>query len=323
MGDGVLLSRSHLATCPAFHSLSGTENMANNSVYIAVVGPEIEYGVCRDSINNIGRRPGDALPRFIRATKGYEARNSHMEDWLRTDFDYALFLDHDMVYPPDTLERLRNHDVPYVSGYYMRRRYNPIAPVWFKPAPKNVWPMEPWIDEPERGKLLELGASGWGCILMHRKVALAVKEILKGEWLVAEDHMAIWPYDLPRIMRAVHGLEEITKADPVVPARMMRAALKDYQQTLTEEIRPLRGQKDDIVGSDLRFPFFAREAGYPLMGDPDTRVAHVLYYPVSPDDFTGIPDGVRATMKKNTRKTIKRHRKELKANLNNLERAGE
>ena len=297
------------------------EKMANNNVYLAVVGPEIEYGVCRDSINNIIRRPGDAYPRFIRATKGYEARNQHMEDWLKTEFDYALFLDHDMVYPPDTLERLRSHNVPFVSGYYMRRRYNPIAPVWFKPAPKHVWPMEPWMDEPERGKLLELGGSGWGCIYIHREVVLAVQEILKGEYLVAEDHMAIWPYDLPKVMKAIHGLEELVNT--AVPARMLRAALKEYQQILTEEIRPLRGVKDGYIGSDLRFPFFAREVGYKLMGDPDTRISHLLYYPVSPDDFTGVPDGLRAGMKKKTRGTVARHRRKIREYLNNLIEAGE
>ena len=297
--------------------------MANNNAYIVVVGPEIEYGVCRDSIHNIVRRAGDPYPRFIRATKGYEARNRHMEDWLdNTDLDYALFLDHDMVYQPDTLERLRRHEVPYVSGYYMRRRYNPIAPVWFKPAPKHVWPMEPWMDEPERGKLLKLGGSGWGCVLIHRGVALAVREILKGEWLVAEDHMAIWPYDLSQVMKAIHGLEEIVSADPVVPARMMRAAIKEYQQILTEEIRPLRGLKD-YVGSDLRFPFFAKEAGYQLMGDPDVRAAHLIYYPVSSDDFSGIPDGLREEMKKKMQRTVRNRRRKVKENLKNLIESGQ
>lgn len=318
-----MLSRSHLYL-PCFSFPSGMEKMANDNVYIAVVGPEIEYGVCRDSLNNIARRPGDSYPKFVRATKGYEARNQHMVDWLnKTNLDWALFLDHDMVYPPDTLERLRNHNVPFVSGYYMRRRYDPIAPVWFKPPPKHVWPMEPWMEDPELGKLHKLGGSGWGCVLLHRKVALAVQEILKGEYLVAEDHMAIWPYDLPRVMSAIHGLEDLVNGGTDIPARTLRSALKEYQQALTEEIKPLRGKKDSYIGSDLRFPFFAKEAGYQLMGDPDVRIGHLIYYPVHPNDFSGMAEGMRAEMKKRTRKTVVRHRRSIKSYLNNLERAGE
>jgi len=297
--------------------------MAENSVYIGSAGADVEHGVSRDSIENIQRRPGDALPLYIRATKGYEARSSHMADWLeKTDHGYALFLDSDMVYPPDTLERLRRHGVPYVSGYYMRRRYNPIAPVWFEPAPRYTWPMKPWLSEPERGKLHELGGSGWGCILMHREVALAVKEILKGEWPIIEDDMDIWPYDLKRLMKVVHGLEDLVNADPVIPARVLRSALKEYQEILTEEIKPLRGVNDP-VGSDLRFPYFARAAGYKLMGDPDVRIGHIVHYPVNPDDYTGMGEEMRAGMQKEMNKKVRGARKRLTEHLNNLLRAGE
>ena len=146
--------------------------------YIGVVGPESENGVCRDSIHNIGRRNGDEGPYFIRATKGYEARQEHVKQFLSSSHSFILFLDHDQIFPSDTLERLRSHGLPYVSGYYMRRRHNPIAPVWFKYGPNGVWPMEPMTEDPPREKLIKLGASGWGCVLVHRDVITAVRDIL-------------------------------------------------------------------------------------------------------------------------------------------------
>lgn len=286
------------------------------SCYVGVVGPEGEIGECRDSIESMRRQSADEFPVFSRGTKGYETRQLHFERWYgETRHPFALLLDHDMLYPPDTLERLRSHKLPYVSGYYLRRRYAPIAPVWFEYGPRGVFPLKPWTVEPERGRLHKLGASGWGCILIHREVVDAVNVILKGEMLVAEDDMDIWPYDLDKVMGAVKGLNDLADAPP--DHRNLLLALKAHALTLAQEIRVLRGSKTPI-GSDLRFPFYAREAGYTLMGDPDVRPGHMVNFPLSPDEYTAMPDELRG---KNTeavlrgwseeRKNIRRKRENL------------
>jgi len=237
----------------------------HGTTYIGIVGPTNESGESRDSINNIARRAGDGIPHPIRATKGYEARQEHLNIFEhKTTHESILLLDHDNKFPPDTLERLRSHQLSFVSGFYLRRRYNPLAPVWFHDNPANEWPYEPYLADPEKGKLAKLGASGWGCMFMHREVLEGVKPILKGEDYVIEDDMDIWPYDLNKVM----------------------AALKTADiDTLRQEIRPLRGTHD-VVGSDLRFPFFAKQAGFQLWGDPDVRVGHILEYSLHPDDFS-------------------------------------
>ena len=72
------------------------------SAYICVVGPEAEIGECRDSIEAIARQGGDARPAFVRATKGFEARQLHLDRWLdETSHPFLLLLDHDMVYAPE------------------------------------------------------------------------------------------------------------------------------------------------------------------------------------------------------------------------------
>lgn len=246
--------------------------------FIAVVGSEIEVGDCRDSIEKIRLRSGDSSPVYFRGTKGYEARQSAIEKFRASNHGCILLLDQDQVFPADTLERLRSHGLPFVSGLYMRRMYQPIAPVWAERPVDDFFPMKPWLDNPEQGKLYELGASGWGCILIHREVFDAVEPLLKGEPFVIEDDMDIHPYNLDNVMKAINEIDYQVKGefdkDIVTKAITM----------LKQEIRPLRGLKD-CVGSDIRFPYFAHLAGYPLIGDPSVRCGHMLNYPLSPDDY--------------------------------------
>jgi hypothetical protein len=182
----------------------------------------------------------------------------------------------------DALERLRSHKLPFVSGYYLRRRYDPLFPVWFTLPPKGQWLMNPWTGIPERGKLHPLGASGWGCILIHRDVITATKALLKGEMEIIEDDMDIWPYDLAKIIEAMKGLRELANTKPKPPIAW--PALEHHLQTLESEIRVLSGVKD-FTGSDIRYVFYAREAGFTLMGDPDVRCGHMLDYTLMPDDY--------------------------------------
>ena len=281
------------------------------SVYVGVVGSANEMGVCRDSIHNIRLRTGDFISPIIRGTKGYEARQAHVNRFLKSQYGALMFLDGDMVFEPDNIERLRSHGLPFVSGYYMRRQFKPIAPVWFKSG--DGWPMMPWMTEPKRGQLHKLGASGWGDMLVHREVFTAVEPVLKGEWFIAEDDMDIWPYDLKKVMGAIRTLKtEYGKSFGTDPQCV--EAIK----TLAKEIRPLRGQFDgDMVGSDLRFPFYAKSVGYQLMGDPDVRPGHMLDYPLSPDDYT-LGGQTQAVMIADTKKHVAAGRKAHKARLKEL-----
>ena len=111
-----------------------------------------------------------------------------------------------------------------------------------------------------------LGASGWGCVLIHRAVVEDTRaKVLKGEWDVIEDEMTFWPYDATVVMAALNSGD---------------------LATLRRELRPLRGQFDrQPIGSDIRYPFYARAAGHSLWGDPDVRPGHVVSYALSGDDY--------------------------------------
>lgn len=224
------------------------------SCYIGVVGGENENGQCRDSIEAIVKRDGDQGPFFVRATKGYEARQMHLNNWYHgTKLAFLLLLDHDMIFQPDTLELLRSHGLPYVSGWYPRRLL-PTLPIWFDNGEPGVMPMRPMVAIPADRALHPIGASGWGCILMHRDVVTETRKLLKGEQDIIEDDMDVYPYDLQAVLRG------------------------------EEQLRPLRGVKD-IVGSDIRYPFFAKLAGFQLWGDSGVKCQHVMNYPIKFEDY--------------------------------------
>jgi hypothetical protein len=246
-----------------------------DKVYIAISGNEIEYTDARDSIQLIQRRDGDSLLNFARATKGYESRQQHIDNFLDTDFDYILFLDGDQVFPRHTLERLRLHGLPFVSGFYPRRRYDVIAPVWYEPYTGEL-PLKPWTAPLEPDRVYQIGASGWGCILVHRDVILGVRRLLKGEWEVLEDDMDVMPYDLAAIMGAIRGLRAAVQG---------RAnEIESHVATLEREIVPFSYSKQP-VGSDIRFAVFAHLAGYPLYGDTGVDARHVVNYPLGLGDY--------------------------------------
>jgi len=238
------------------------------SCYIAVVGSEMENGQCRDSIEGIKRQKSDSPPVYVRATKGYEGRQLHLNNWYeKTKHPFMLLLDHDMIFPANTLETLRSHKLPYVSGFYMRRTFNPVAPVWFENGEAGTMPMKPFTFVPEKDRLYPIGASGWGCILIHRDVVTSARKLLKGEPEIIEDDMDIAPYDLSVIIKALDTGDV---------------------ETLRKEIRPLRCVKD-LVGSDIRFPFYARLAGFQLWGDSGVSCGHVVNYPIKMDDYLNQP----------------------------------
>lgn len=248
-----------------------------------MVGSENEFGPCRDSIEAISKRGSDAGPFFNRATKGYEARQMHLNKWYEEDkYPFILFLDHDMIFPPHVLDKLRAHQKPFVSGFYMRRTIRPTVPVWFEQGRPGEMPMKPLISIPEINKLYPIGASGWGCLLIHRDVITAMKPLLKGELEIIEDDMDIHPYDTQAVLSTLRELDEVTRAEKNINTDFH---IRECVERLNSEIRPLRGIKNEIVGSDIRFPFFARLAGFDLWGDTGVLCQHITSYPVSLEDW--------------------------------------
>lgn len=242
--------------------LERLEKRYDGTAYIGVATSEFGITEAFCSINDMAIRPGDTAPVWRHGTKGWETRQDHVEAMLKSSHSWLLLLDGDMDIPPMLLERLRSHGLPCVSGHYLRRGWRPMTPIWYEDDPEFRWPMMPFRQTPEPGRMYRLGATGSGCWLIHREVLEKVAEILKGEPFFCDDPMTWWPYDI----------------EAVAAGR--------------EKLRILRGRKDR-VGSDVRLGFFIRSAGYTIWGDPDVACGHFLSYPVGLRDWRLLSDADR------------------------------
>lgn len=109
----------------------------------------------------------------------YAARNELAALAIQNEFDYVLWLDSDMVFPPDTLERLmvtmREHDLDIVTGLYFRR-VPPYSPVLFDRLEYETANVTSWSEfESIPPTLFEVGGCGFGCVLMKTDVFLDVQ----------------------------------------------------------------------------------------------------------------------------------------------------
>ena len=78
------------------------------------------------------RRLGQCKVKMMIDSLIYNARNSLVATAIDGKFDYIMWFDSDMVFPPDTLERLlkdaMEHDLDYVSALCFKR-VSPTLPV--------------------------------------------------------------------------------------------------------------------------------------------------------------------------------------------------
>lgn len=91
------------------------------------------------------------------------------------EYDALFMADLDMMFPEDTLERLRAHDLDMVTAHYFRRRMDPMLSVCM--VDRGGWPYVPLRDVPTEG-LHEVATTGLGAVLIKREVFEAVRDAL-------------------------------------------------------------------------------------------------------------------------------------------------
>jgi len=117
---------------------------------------------------------GECEVRFLKGTLIYDARNQIMDYALKKGgFDYILWLDSDMTFEPDLMERMVDSigDRPMLTGLCFGRR-PPFRPCIFKKLEVKqegigVMPYaENYYDYP-RNSLFEVEACGFACVLQR------------------------------------------------------------------------------------------------------------------------------------------------------------
>lgn len=111
------------------------------------------------------------------------ARNAIVEKALELGSDYLLFIDDDMIIPPDGLIRLLNHDKDIVCGLAFQR-IAPHYPCIFRNVGEDIFPMEV-----VRQGLFEIDACGSAFILISMEV---FKKMPKPWYVFADKSMGIY-----------------------------------------------------------------------------------------------------------------------------------
>lgn len=106
------------------------------------------------------------------------SRNIIRQKVLDEGYEYFFSLEQDVVPPKDVIQRLLSHDKRIVTGVYFSYQTNNdvtllVPLLWKKVKGEEVrFMLEREVLEP---KLMEVGACGLGCVLIHRGVLEKVK----------------------------------------------------------------------------------------------------------------------------------------------------
>ncbi len=100
------------------------------------------------------------------------ARNLIRDILLQGDYSHLLFLDQDVILPPDGIARLLAHQRGVVSGVYCKEIDGDIyamivLPDW-RSRPSGI-KVTPFVRLRNRG-LIEIEAAGFGCLLIKREI---------------------------------------------------------------------------------------------------------------------------------------------------------
>lgn len=107
----------------------------------------------------------------------YTSRNELARFAMQEGFDYVLWMDSDMVFPPYFHERMMRtmteNDLDILTGIYYKRK-PPYSPVLFETMRPTIggWKFT-WVEDiPDQ--LFEVEACGFGCVLMRTEVLVSV-----------------------------------------------------------------------------------------------------------------------------------------------------
>lgn len=98
-------------------------------------------------------------------------RNSIVEQALQSGCTHLIMMDTDQIFDPDTITKLLSHDLP-VCGAKTHRRYPPFDSLMYR-GEHGKYELVP-DEEIEAGGLVEVSATGTGCIMYKTEVFLKI-----------------------------------------------------------------------------------------------------------------------------------------------------
>lgn len=119
------------------------------------------------------RKVGEVAVTHVSSSLIYDSRNKIAVKAIELGCDFVMWFDSDMIFNPDTMERLIAHmeDKDIVSGLYFRRsgKYTPVMYKTLDLHEDGAIIVEDYIDYPKDGPFKVAGI-GFGCVLMKTSV---------------------------------------------------------------------------------------------------------------------------------------------------------
>ena len=133
---------------------------------------------------------GDCYVVHMAGSLVYDSRNKLVKTALELKCDYIMWFDSDMLFEPDTLERLMKHmedGKNFVSGVYYRRSGS-YKPVLYKDLiEKGDGELEVTEFDEIPDELFKADGVGFGCVLMKTSMLLDMA-LNEGDWFTPEGH---------------------------------------------------------------------------------------------------------------------------------------
>jgi len=142
--------------------------MRRKRIILVLAGGQIEPE-CETSLKEL-ERAGNLVHRVKGDTDLTRGRSQMATDALAEGFEELIWIDSDIQFSPESVDRLSSHNLPYVGGLY------PI-----KEQGRRRWPCKPLPGDNElvfgeEGGLKQLTYLTTGFLLTHREVYLSVQE---------------------------------------------------------------------------------------------------------------------------------------------------
>jgi hypothetical protein len=151
---------------------------------------------CDDALKELERRGYT-----VRRVGGYAAidqgRNQLATDALLDGFEETMWIDSDVSFHPNAVDRLRSHQLPVVCGIYPQKGKRALA--------CHILPGTPRLVFGERGGLTEILYAGAGFLLIRREVYHAVQEQLSLPMCNERFGRPMIPFFLPMMKRIEDG----------------------------------------------------------------------------------------------------------------------
>jgi hypothetical protein len=104
---------------------------------------------------------------YLRSSAGHidAMRNELVQEALMLGCSHIIMMDSDQIYDSKTITRLLSHRLPIV-GCLVYRRYPPFDPIIYRGAIDSYQGITEW----EEGSLIEVDATGTGCLLFETHI---------------------------------------------------------------------------------------------------------------------------------------------------------